>query len=418
MSILKFKSILPKLSSGILRNTLLPTKIVPLKILCKYSSGSNLQTQENEHYDRPKLLNVHLPNTSEPLKLHPIWLRDHCRCPECYNDVTCQRNNDILKLSDQIAISTYSQSDDLLHICWSDGHKSSYSIPWLVSNTYDGKYKALQEETDRLTTWDGTTVNLLGLEPISHQRLMSDDKILREIYRRVIQYGFVKIEQVPPTKLDTSAVIERICRMSHTVFGKFWETGTNFDHKDTGYLNGYLEAHTDNTYFTEAQGLLVFHCTHFDGTGCESFLVDGFHVAKQLKQLDPSAYGYLSKVNMESEYIEPGEHFSSWGPIFRHHPVSHKLEQIRFNMLDRSPLSSIPQEEVGTHYRYLKTMATLVKKKENEYRFRLSPGTVMIIDNWRLLHGRESYQGERVLRGCYYSRSDFMSKARHYGIIS
>lgn len=199
-------------------------------------------------------------------------------------------------------------------------------------------------------------MNLLGLEPISHQRLMSDDKILREIYRRVFQYGFVKIEQVPPTKLDTSAVIERICRMSHTVFGKFWETGTNFDHKDTGYLNGYLEAHTDNTYFTEAQGygfpsflvdlifelnlsfsilsvhcfrLLVFHCTHFNGTGCESFLVDGFHVAKQLKQLDPSAYDYLSNVNMESEYIEPGEHFSSWGPIFRHHPVSHKLEQIR-----------------------------------------------------------------------------------------
>ena len=74
---------------------------------------------------------------------------------------------------------------------------------------------------------------------------------------------------------------------------------------------------------------MVFHCTHFNGTGCESFLVDGFHVAKQLKQLDPSAYDYLSKVNMEAEYIEPGEHFSSWGTIFRHNPVTHVLEQIR-----------------------------------------------------------------------------------------
>jgi alpha-ketoglutarate-dependent taurine dioxygenase len=87
-------------------------------------------------------------------------------------------------------------------------------------------------------------------------------------------------------------------------------------------------------------------------------------------------------------------------------------------MLDRAPLSNIPQSHVGTFYRHLKTMAMLVKKKENEYQFRLSPGTVMIIDNWRLLHGRGSYRGERVLKGCYYSRSDFMSKARHYGIIS
>lgn len=85
-------------------------------------------------------------------------------------------------------------------------------------------------------------------------------------------------------------------------------------------------------------------------------------------------------------------------------------------MLDRAPLSSIPQSEVDSYYRHLKTMAALVKLKDNEHWFRLSPGTVMIIDNWRLLHGRASYQGERILRGCYYSRSDFMSKARHYGI--
>lgn len=86
-------------------------------------------------------------------------------------------------------------------------------------------------------------------------------------------------------------------------------------------------------------------------------------------------------------------------------------------MLDRAPLSSIPQSEVGTYYRHMKTMAKLMRRKENEYWFRLTPGTVLIIDNWRLLHGRAGYNGKRVLQGCYYNRSDFMSKARHHGII-
>ncbi len=92
---------------------------------------------------------------------------------------------------------------------------------------------------------------------------MRDDKSLSEVYRRVIQYGFAKIEQVPPTESDTKDVLERVCRMSHTVFGSLWETGTHFDHKDTGYLNGYLEAHTDTTYFTEAQGYVHTSIRHY-----------------------------------------------------------------------------------------------------------------------------------------------------------
>jgi len=85
-------------------------------------------------------------------------------------------------------------------------------------------------------------------------------------------------------------------------------------------------------------------------------------------------------------------------------------------MLDRAPLSALPQSEAGRYYRNLRALASLVRKKENEHRLSLRPGTVLIIDNWRLLHGRESYKGKRVLRGCYYTRSDFMSRARHFGI--
>ncbi|KAI9553897.1 hypothetical protein GHT06_019167 [Daphnia sinensis] len=421
MGILKFKSHLFKLPSFLFGNNNLCTRKTFLKsnlISAHYCSGNSLQLKENEHLTPPRFLDVHLPNASQTLKLHPTWLRDHCRCPDCYNAITYQRNNDILKLNEHSTISAHSQSDGLLHVLWSDGHKSIYSIPWLISNTYEGRCQKQEEEASRLITWDGSMGNLPSLEPILHREALHDDNTLSEIYRRVIQYGFAKIEQVPSTEIDTKIIIERVCRMSCTVFGKFWETGTNFDHMDTGYLNGYLEAHTDNTYFTEAQGYLVFHCTHFNGTGGESFFVDGFHVAKQLKQLDPAAYDYLSKANITAEYIEPGEHFSSGGAILRHDPVSGQLEQLRFNMLDRAPLTSVPQSEVGTFYRHLRTMAKLVRQKENEYWFRLLPGTVMIIDNWRLLHGRNNYEGKRVLRGCYYSRSDFMSKARHYGIIS
>lgn len=101
-------------------------------------------------------------------------------------------------------------------------------------------------------TWDAKTIQSINPEPLVHSEIMSSDASLIDVYKRVFQYGFVQIAQVP--EAYTASLFGRICRMSQTVFGTFWETGTNFSHKDTGYLNGYLEAHTDNTYFTEAQG--------------------------------------------------------------------------------------------------------------------------------------------------------------------
>ena len=77
----------------------------------------------------------------------------------------------------------------------------------------------------------------------------------------------------------------------------------------------------------------------------------------------------------------------------------------------------MPQTEVGTYYKHLKQLASLVRRKENEYWLRLDPGTIIIFDNWRLMHGRASFQGKRVLKGCYFTRSDFMSRARSMGIV-
>ncbi|KAJ8726847.1 hypothetical protein PYW08_015244 [Mythimna loreyi] len=45
------------------------------------------------------------------------------------------------------------------------------------------------------------------------------------------------------------------------------------------------------------------------------------------------------------------------------------------------------------------------------------PGTVMIMDNFRVLHGRTGFSGSRVLGGSYVARSDWLDKARALGLI-
>jgi len=264
------------------------------------------------------------------LELSHFWLRDHCRCSECYSSSTHQRNTDILQLRTRTEVKRHDLKGETVNIQWSDGHESSFEIGWLLENTHEGRaLSKTSEKTCQRTLWNGALMADLQLAPIVNDQLR-DETVLSELFRRVIRYGFAKIEQVPPTAEDTRRLCQQITRLSNTFFGSFWEISNSrsSEHKDSGYGNGSLEAHSDNTYFTEAQGIIVFHMTELDGEGGESLLVDGFQVADQLKRINPEAYRYLSNTVQHSEFIEPGEHFKAVGPILRHDPFN-QLEQIR-----------------------------------------------------------------------------------------
>jgi trimethyllysine dioxygenase len=51
-----------------------------------------------------------------------------------------------------------------------------------------------------------------------------------------------------------------------------------------------------------------------------------------------------------------------------------------------------------------------LKEKGNEYWEQLTPGKVLIFDNWRVLHGRSSFTGKRRICGGYINRDDWISR--------
>jgi trimethyllysine dioxygenase len=63
-------------------------------------------------------------------------------------------------------------------------------------------------------------------------------------------------------------------------------------------------------------------------------------------------------------------------------------------------------------YRALKAFEALANSERLQWRHPLRPGEVLLFDNWRALHGRAAYRGERRLCGCYLNREDFESRLR------
>lgn len=223
--------------------------------------------------------------------------------------------------------------------------------------------------------------------------------------------------RVEPTLEATEKLVRFIAQPQETNFGTMWTVGLNENHKDPAYLNGPLIVHNDSTYFNESTGLQVFHMFERDinGEGGLSTLVDGFKVAEILKQENPLHFKNLTEIEIESEYIEPGFHYKCKGPVIKIDPTTKEIYQIRFNIYDRSAL---PPSRVNEFYKSYAHFLEILEKEELYWKHCLKPGTVVIYNNWRILHGRTSFTGKRVFGGCYVSMTEFLSKARTLQLIS
>lgn len=80
-------------------------------------------------------------------------------------------------------------------------------------------------------------------------------------------------------------------------------------------------------------------------------------------------------------------------------------------------MNTLPQSQMRQFYSDLQHLSAEIESPENEWWFKLNPGTVVIFDNWRLLHGRAAYTGRREIAGCYVARTEFQSVARTMGLI-
>jgi trimethyllysine dioxygenase len=337
------------------------------------------------------------------------------------HDTTKQRLLDTFSIPKDIAIQSHDfEGDDneILKLEWSDGHTSYYPVN-LISSTVTGpRYKSiLRQGLLGLQLWDSSIT--------SHPPRASYHRVLKEtttsLLTKLRRFGFCYVEGTPTDDpLDTKILLERIAFIRETHYGGFYDFTANMASKDTAYTNIALEAHTDTTYFSDPAGLQAFHLlSHTEGEGGASLLVDGFKVAEELSRTDRKAYEILSTVNVHAHAsgndgisIQPYRGF----PVLEHDPATGDLLRVRWNSSDRASIE-LPIDEVEVWYDAARKFDALLKKKENEYWEQLTPGRVLIFDNWRVLHGRSAFTGKRRICGAYINRDDWISqyKMAEYG---
>ncbi|XP_025025697.1 trimethyllysine dioxygenase, mitochondrial isoform X1 [Python bivittatus] len=366
-----------------------------------------------------------------------IWLRDHCRSPSCYNSKTNQRSLDTASVDLTVKPQAVRVDETTLFLTWPDGHVTKYGLEWLLRNSYEGQKQQVMQPR---ILWNAQIYQDAQVPSVDYQSFLETNEGLKEFLQNFLLYGIAFVENVPPTKEDTEILAERISLIRETIYGRMWYFTSDFSRGDTAYTKLALDRHTDTTYFQEPCGvglhpdaaalengieriqlsIQVFHCLRHEGTGGRTLLVDGFYAAEQVLQRAPDDFELLTKVPLKHEYIETmggcHNHMIGVGPVLNIYPWNKELYLIRYNNYDRAVINTVPYDTVHRWYIAHRTLTTELRRPENELWVKLKPGKALFVDNWRVLHGRESFTGYRQLCGCYLTRDDVLNTARFLGL--
>lgn len=356
-----------------------------------------------------------------------LWLRDNCRCSHCVNPDTAQRNFDTFSIPPKVHALDAVIEDGNLHVTWShENHRSVYPMEFIIDYI---KSPSPRSKAPLPVHWTAPEVKN-SAPTVSFDEVMdpNSEEGIATLTRFIQSHGFAFVSDTPVSPEETQRLLEHIGPIRNTHYGGFYDFIPDLALADTAYTNLALPAHTDTTYFTEPAGLQAFHLLSHQAPpsatsgaaaaeGGESLLVDGFKAAETLLKENPESHRVLSQYGIP--WHASGNKGVAISPV-RKFPVlelqdesSKQVMRVRWNNDDRGVVPLGNHSETEAWYKAARDWNEIIKSKKMEYWVQLTPGNVLIFDNWRVLHGRSAFEGVRRICGGYINRDDFMSRWRN-----
>ncbi len=339
-----------------------------------------------------------------------IWLRDHAKDEKNWDKRTNQRKTYTagLDLNLKIKNARIIENGKFLSVLWPDlDSPVNYSFEFLYRNKIKTSKKNLS-----IKTWKNQdlSTNLF----FDYDKTKSKEGF-KNFLRILYEYGFIVLKNCDRDFTSVKEVANKIGYVRNSIFGGLWSFESNQNKADSSYTQDELRPHTDGTYSNDAPGLQLLLCTEYSAEGGESILVDGFKIAEKIKNENNQMFNLLSTINVTGNYIGDGVFLKAERPIFKLNKKN-ELLQVSFNNYDRAPFR-LGHDLTKRFYEGIKKFDLIANKKEFQWRYILKPGDLLIFNNWRILHGRGSFEGVRKMSGCYINKEDFDSSCIINGII-
>ncbi|MEL6891781.1 MAG: TauD/TfdA family dioxygenase [Actinomycetota bacterium] len=337
------------------------------------------------------------------------WLRDHARDHESFLASAQQR----VVTPDAVAsagsgTATLSDRRDVLVVAWPDGPTAEYPVEWLSGIAEDaGGAASIGSLVGEPQPWNGD--QLAGRLVRTNPALLDTPEGLADALRSIVRDGVLVIADVPTDTDTTRQIIERFGYVRMTIFGDLWEFRSDGGFDDTASTPLEITPHTDGTYSHDAPGLLALHCHAYDAEGGENVFVCGHELDHRLLAESPRHHELLRTVDVPGQYVGDGAHLMAKRPPLRYERG--RLAQISYNHHDRAPFL-LPEPTMTELLDALAHLDRIANDPAMQFEVELRPRDMVVFDNWRVLHGRRAFRGDRLIAGGYVNREDLESTVR------
>lgn len=350
--------------------------------------------------------------------LYPaVWLRDNCQCSDCYLDSAKARKFLLEALDVNISIKGLTFDRKKVHITWPHEHYSEFEADWLKKRCFSRQARAkLQGELflPECQYWGSE----LQLPTLNFEDVLKNDDDAYKWLSTLKKLGIVRLIGAAAKRGEIIKLGKRIGFLYLTFYGHTWQVQDKIDANNVAYTTGKLSFHTDYPALHHPPGVQLLHCIKQTVTGGDSEIVDGFNVSQKLKEKDPRAFQILSSTSVD--FTDIGVDYCDFSVQSKHKIIElddkDQVVRINFNNATRDTIFDIPVERVQPFYAALRAFVDLMNSREFKFTFKMNPGDVITFDNWRLLHGRHSYEAgteiTRHLEGAYADWDVVLSRLR------
>ena len=351
---------------------------------------------------------VFFNNGSDKKEIHPFWLRERVTEEKFLDKGTQQRLFDPTFLNTEININKANINDNYLELDFNDGVSTRLNIDNITSefSEEDKVIKSIKK-----IKWDNSLKKLKSFE---FKESIFENKEMYDLLVCFYQYGFVIIKNVPNNENFIIKFANSIGSVRRTNFGECFNVKSKPDPNDLAYTSLALAPHTDNPYRNPVPCIQLLHCIKSNVSGGLSTLVDGLTVTDNLKKENPKYYKILTEVNVKFKFIDKDVVLENWSPLIELNNDK-SFKQVRFSpRLDFVPI--IDKDKLDVFYKARKRLSEMYNSEKYRIEFKLENEDLIMMDNYRLLHGRTAYEvndGERFLQGCYIDYDSTEGKLRH-----
>ncbi|NEO81160.1 TauD/TfdA family dioxygenase [Moorena sp. SIO4G3] len=346
-------------------------------------------------------------------KFHYVWLYNNS-CVWKSNPLSkgfqlhIKEGSVIPKIPKPLSIKIDEANDEeQLIIEWNEeaDQKSIFSISWLLSNAYDPEPELLH---DQKVLWDKVWLD-------EHPQISYDFRAERDLWmNQLSQLGFTLLRNIDFQNLETFAQsigpLTLYANYDPIMTIKYIPTSVSATDS-----NNFLRLHTDWSFMESSLLVTIQYCLENSVVGGESILVDGFRVCNDFCQDYPEYGKILSEFPVEFWHFTEPEFeylFSQKKTIIKQ---NHKGEVTEICFSDKDCKILVNFNQTEQFYKAYATLSKYIHNPKYYYQYKMQPGDCFLMQNWRIIHGRQSFQpnsGYRELKTLYIDWQYFMASKR------